>query len=115
MESQVVKSGAGSLPWRLTVIWATASKPMSDRALWSKPIIQETPSGQPVSLVNVVKTNSASVFGDVARIVAAIAMNADIDQKTGNSQHGLRNGPFLLRATYEHPHSIYLGYGTRRY
>lgn len=71
---------------RLTVICATASKPMSDKALWSSPRNQATPLGHPVLFVNVVKTNSASVFGDVARMVAAAATKAVIDQNTGLCQ-----------------------------
>lgn len=47
-------------------------------------MIHATPSGQPVSLVNCVKTNSASVFSVVARISADVAIQAVTDQNTAS-------------------------------
>jgi hypothetical protein len=99
---------------QLTVICATASKPISDNALWSKPRIQATPCGQPVRFENVVKTNSASVLGDVARTVAAVAMNAEIDQKTKGNQQKYYFGVIVQHAAYEHPHSTCPGCGSRK-
>lgn len=70
----------------LTVMCATASKPMSESADCNSPKIQAVPSEYPVSFVKVVKTNSASVFGDVARMTAAVATQADSDQNTEDRQ-----------------------------
>jgi hypothetical protein len=48
----------------------------------NKPSIHATPSGHPVSFVNTVKTNLASVLGAVARMTADVAIQATIDQNT---------------------------------
>lgn len=48
----------------------------------NRPSIHATPSGHPVSLVNTVKTNSASVLGAVARITTEVVIQAVIDQNT---------------------------------
>jgi hypothetical protein len=63
-----------------------ASYPINERADCNKPSIQATPSGQPVSFVNCVKTNSAFVFGAVARITADVAIQAVRDQNTASVQ-----------------------------
>lgn len=65
-------------------ICVMASNPIKESADCSKPIIHATPSGQPVSLVNSVKTNSASVLGEVARTSAEVAIQAVTDQNTTN-------------------------------
>jgi hypothetical protein len=48
----------------------------------NKPNIHATPSGHPVSFVNTVKTNLASVLGAVASMTADVAIQATIDQNT---------------------------------
>lgn len=63
-------------------ICVMASNPIKESADCNKPIIHATPSGQPVSLVNSVKTNSASVLGEVARTSAEVAIHAVTDQNT---------------------------------
>lgn len=65
-----------------SVICVMASYPIKERADCSNPSIQATPSGHPVSFVNWVKTNRASVFGAVASMTADVAIHAVIDQNT---------------------------------
>jgi hypothetical protein len=65
-----------------SVMCVIASYPIKERADCNRPSIHATPSGQPVSLVNWVKTNSAFVLGAVARMTAEVAIQAVRDQNT---------------------------------
>jgi hypothetical protein len=65
--------------------------PQGPTADCNKPSIHATPSGYPVSFVNAVKTNLASVLGAVARMTAEVAIQAVIDQNTTTS---VRNRSF---------------------
>jgi hypothetical protein len=59
---------------------------MKLKADCSSPSIQAVPSLQPVVLEKLVKTNSASVFGEVARRTILITMTLSKDQYTKKSQ-----------------------------
>jgi hypothetical protein len=63
-----------------------ATNPMKLRADWSRPSIHAVPSLQPVVFEKLVKTNSASVLGDVARSTMLITMTLASDQYT-KSRH----------------------------
>jgi hypothetical protein len=55
---------------------------MRDRADWRRPRIQDIPSDQPVSLLNVVKTYSADVFSCMESMTMLMIMTPRIDQAT---------------------------------
>jgi hypothetical protein len=84
MATQVIMAIGASRVGRgiSSVICVMASYPIKERADCNRPSIQATPSGQPVSLVNWVKTNSAFVLGAVAMMTAEVATQAVRDQNT---------------------------------
>jgi hypothetical protein len=98
MATQVINAiGASRVGCGISsVMCVIASYPINERADCNKPSIQATPSGQPVSLVNRVKTNSAFVLGAVARMTADVAIQAVRDQNTARSQTCELSAPGVL-------------------
>lgn len=75
------------------------TNPIKLRADWRRPSIHAVPSLQPVVLEKLVKTNSASILGDVASRTMLMTTTLIKDQYTGDGllvcALGYRNLPLL--------------------
>lgn len=85
--------------------------PMKLRADCNSPSIQAVPSLHPVVLEKLVKTNSASVFGEVARRTILMTTTLSKDQYTKKGQFKWRH---ICSSTYKRLRSIGSGWDSQR-